>query len=454
MMKMNTSLTLDSAKFGAELNKPTRKFVYGDRTRNTVKHWVEEVVILKIGNPTRKQPPLSNQQVANKLGVSRRWIIELVKLAIKTGLAEADPNNSVKIKLPKQTKDEKTFLRLKQDKFAQHPIIQEWIQDMRSRNDGEGLVGWENHVNGVHNICNTLKINPEQLIVNKETTKKLFLNFLDAIKDGQEEFTQTVNARKRKSIKNTRKHHITALRSFCAKFGIAWAKGEDPVMGNKVVGHGNYAGVRFTKGDFEVADLWLKKHYGVDSDLYRFFWFGVESCAREQAILGAKCEWEEVPDDDKVIFVMKVFESKTKHLNAGIWEKFITKEELQQSLIKHKRKGNALIWTKKSNNMNKIVGDFRNQLRELYHAVGKIPNIKELEENRKNKEAVSDNYFFEKPIHTLRHIGAHYWLDKTDYDYGIVADVGGWHTIDELKKSYGAMPAEMKYKKIKEARKH
>lgn len=35
-----------------------------------------------------------------------------------------------------------------------------------------------------------------------------------------------------------------------------------------------------------------------------------------------------------------------------------------------------------------------------------------------------------------------YWLSKTNYNYGIIAEVGGWHTIDELKKSYGQIPPE------------
>jgi len=42
----------------------------------------------------------------------------------------------------------------------------------------------------------------------------------------------------------------------------------------------------------------------------------------------------------------------------------------------------------------------------------------------------------------LRHIGAHYWLSKTNYNYGIISEVGGWNTIDELKKSYGQIPPE------------
>jgi len=52
------------------------------------------------------------------------------------------------------------------------------------------------------------------------------------------------------------------------------------------------------------------------------------------------------------------------------------------------------------------------------------------------------SYFQHHPSHALKHLGAHYWLAKTDYNYGIIAEVGGWHTIDELKKSYGQIPPE------------
>ena len=41
-----------------------------------------------------------------------------------------------------------------------------------------------------------------------------------------------------------------------------------------------------------------------------------------------------------------------------------------------------------------------------------------------------------------RPVGAHYWLSKTNYNYGIITEVGGWYTIDELKKSYEQIPPE------------
>ena len=64
---------------------------------------------------------------------------------------------------------------------------------------------------------------------------------------------------------------------------------------------------------------------------------------------------------------------------------------------------------------------------------------------------MADPYFTKKPSHSLRHIAAQYWLLKSDFDYGFVAKLGGWFTIDELKTSYGEMPPEVfdaKYEKF------
>ena len=52
------------------------------------------------------------------------------------------------------------------------------------------------------------------------------------------------------------------------------------------------------------------------------------------------------------------------------------------------------------------------------------------------------SYYSKKPFHSLRHIAAQVWLDKSDYDYGFVAELLGWTTIDELKTSYGGISGE------------
>jgi len=74
---------------------------------------------------------------------------------------------------------------------------------------------------------------------------------------------------------------------------------------------------------------------------------------------------------------------------------------------------------------DKFKDEIANALRMVFKHIGK-----------------THHYFFQHPTHALRHIGAQYWLARKDFNYGLVSEIGGWHTIDELKKSYGMIPPE------------
>ena len=65
-------------------------------------------------------------------------------------------------------------------------------------------------------------------------------------------------------------------------------------------------------------------------------------------------------------------------------------------------------------------------------------------------------YYTKKPFHSMRHIFAQYWLNKTSYDYQFVADLGHWKTLSVLKKSYGAPDDDVFYAKqaIQHSREH
>jgi hypothetical protein len=83
-----------------------------------------------------------------------------------------------------------------------------------------------------------------------------------------------------------------------------------------------------------------------------------------------------------------------------------------------------------NNNKNRVGDRLAEELKELYLAIGK------------NEEL--DHYYFEKPFHVLRHIGAHYLLSFSNYTaHSLVAKLGHWLTASELEKSYGSIPPEM-----------
>lgn len=138
-----------------------------------------------------------------------------------------------------------------------------------------------------------------------------------------------------------------------------------------------------------------------------------------------KNDWTEIQSKSSGrVFLMSVIESKTDNIRGDKWTKFITRTDTQKSL--------ELLKSRKCDRI------FESTLPEYSF---RLKIHKELSENYSHL-GKNDSYFQHHPSHALRHSGAHYWLSKTNYNYGIIAEVGGWHTIDELKKSYGQIPPE------------
>lgn len=126
----------------------------------------------------------------------------------------------------------------------------------------------------------------------------------------------------------------------------------------------------------------------------------------------------------KTTYIMTVFESKTRDVRGGKWYKYITRSDVQKSIDLLKQRGGTRIH-EYDESPREFQSMISKSLSEVYRHLGK-----------------TNDYFFNHPTHVLRHIGAHYWLSKKDYNYGLVAEIGGWNTIDELKKSYGLIPPE------------
>ncbi len=158
---------------------------------------------------------------------------------------------------------------------------------------------------------------------------------------------------------------------------------------------------------FVADDKFIKERWGLDSDVYRWFWIGVESCARFNALYHMKNDWGKIKTKSgNLVFVMSVIESKTEHILGCKWTKYITRTDTQKSLeLLNKRNCDRIFESKlpESSFKRKITQD----ISEIYSHLGK-----------------KEPYFYHHPSHALRHLGAHYWLAKTDYNYGIIAEVG------------------------------
>jgi len=144
-----------------------------------------------------------------------------------------------------------------------------------------------------------------------------------------------------------------------------------------------------------------------------------------------KLQWDTLKSktkkgEERITFYMEMFESKTKNVRAGIWYKWIKRTKTQESLLALKKRGGTRIY-ESDFSKTKFLDQMNDQLKELYTYLKKDP----------------DSLFFKKPSHSLRHLGAHYWLSKGNYKNHVeVAKLGGWNTIDEMIKSYGEFPPE------------
>lgn len=405
-----------------ELNIESRIRLYG--RKSTVREIIDEIVRLALGDTRRHQAPLNNIAIAAKIGISREYVGTLIKVAINHKLVEVGDNG--KIKKPEIKND---FYKFDDDSFAQDTLVKEWIDDLLHKKDGKPKKTWKQDYHSLKNFCNTFKTKPEQLIVDKKTYLEILKNAKDSLDAGTVIYDRA-NKGIKKSGDGTFHRMKMATRNFVQFHGISLPRNIGGIASGKVIGHGQYADVRLTDEEIERAENYIIEKYGLDSDIFRIFTVGVETGARASALMNIKCEWEEVrhPKTDKVVFVMKAYETKTE----SNWKKYISRPRTQESLLLHKAKKEfpkIVSTVHTTNQSSQIYTTLKAQLREVYKFLG--------------KEFVHDGYFMGHPFHALRHISAQYYIRQTKGHLTAVTFFCGWKSEIELRASYGELPPEI-----------
>lgn len=404
--------------------------LYGKRS--TEEEITKEVARRLLGDTHRDQDPLSVSEVAITLGYTRHTVYNYVERAVKNGLLEYDGQNG-KLVIPSNLKrPELVFRRFdKNHIITKDPLIAEWKQDLLTRKQGEPLGSWKARIANLERLCNTCKIEPTQLLKSNKETENILKNFVTMYREGKA--TNRFKTKRSKDIRNVVYYMAQAVRDFCGFHGMIWKRGVGGVMSQKVPNHGKYADKRLTEEELESADQFIKSKWGLDSDVYRWFWIGIESCARFSALYKMNLDYVKhvSKKTSMATYIMTAFESKTEHIKGGKWTKYITRPDTQKSIDLLKARSGTRIYESREAEYpftNKIT----KCMKEIYAFLGKT------------------EYFENYPTHVLRHIGAHYWLAKMNYNYGLVAMIGGWNTIDELRKSYGEIPPEKVLEMIEE----
>ena len=228
-----------------------------------------------------------------------------------------------------------------------------------------------------------------------------------------------------------------SIRSFLASKNIAIPRGMGSQfgLGGEKESYGLYAHIKLT--DAQIHDQ-AQEILKDDLETRTFFNEGVETCARSQTL--AKTEVSKIDAEDSGLVTIRVYESKTEKP----WTKYLltnkyshamkTWQDIQAYMKQHPDR--RFLFLDKESDYQTFEDRISKKLRELYQALG-----------------LTDPYFYMKPIHSLRHIGAHLWLRRTKYDYFLVAKIGGWSSVQTLIDCYGELDSEAILQKIKELEK-
>lgn len=398
--------------------------MYGKRS--TEKNIMDEVVRLLLG----QEEVLSVDDVAKRLGFKRGSVYRYIQSAVRNGLLSYGHNG--RLSIPANLGTELVFRRFnKLHPITTDPLVAEWKQDLLTRKQGESLASWKNRIRSLESVCNNCNVNPKDLLVSQRKTENILKDYVQLYLEGKVKRTRS-GSRASQNIRHIAYTKAQAIRDFCGYYNMIWRRGSGGVMSQAVPNHGMYADIRLNDKELDEADIYIKEKWGLDSDVYRWFWIGIESCSRSNVLYAMKLDYtKHVGMNGKITFIMTAYESKTRQIKKGKWIKYITRGDTQRSIELLKGRGGTRIYESQipKHAFKRQIND---AMKEIYNHVGKI------------------EYFEEHPTHVLRHIGAHYWLARKNYNYGLVAVIGGWHTIDELRKSYGEMPPEKVLELIEE----
>jgi hypothetical protein len=165
-------------------------------------------------------------------------------------------------------------------------------------------------------------------------------------------------------------------------------------------------------------------------------------------------------------YSVSIYTRKSEQTKAGKIHEAIIPNSPDGDIIKHLidvrqaeiEKGNDILtkvkvdgeWVK--NEIHALIGadDKYTNIRTINKPVDEVIEVPKRRQIIKNilrhcyehvnvKEQKYYTFFFDRPIHSLRHVFAHYWLEKSGYNYNLVADLGHWHNLELLKGSYGKM---------------
>jgi predicted transcriptional regulator len=358
-------------------------------------------VLSSILEIVRREPGLSTAELGQRIGKHKstvsRYLQELEdsgKLVRSETGRMLDPNPSAE-----------AYKQLETDEFVNsYAKVKEWVERVSATAKPSTVQGY---VQKLKAFCDTLKITPNHLLVDRATVERYFTSF-KATKGGTSFYGDKI-----------------AVRSFCATHGVVFPRGQGGVLAGEKENFGLYADVKLSDRQIERLLDFLEMQCGKHEALFAGLF--IETFPRANAGLGIKAEqieWNSLGGYPYA--TLSVYESKTQRP----FRKLIIHPRVLQLLKDHvSQHPTGYLFRHGDSAVNYYSG----VMRSAYAAIGL--------DVQTEKFGSMINYWRFKPLHALRHCGAHVWLRRTGYNYGIVSTMG-WDDISTLKKCYGEMPFE------------
>ena len=344
----------------------------------------------------------------------------------------------------KKREDQAEFRNEQASALLKRPEVKEWYDALIENHKAAKTTG--SFVASLARVCNILKLSPMALCQKEYVEKTRQLKEINSL-------MHIVY----KEVKSESSFYVCrmAVRSWIQFNGVGIPRGNlcpANLSGKVVSSHGKASDVRASMDEIAQAKNILgnpksKLPYPerrIDTETY--FMFGVETASRMTAIITAKLAHYNTESH-----IAKTIERKLTHVQKQHMKKRIFCPELIQIMNERKAAGEQCLIGKQNEYVT--FSEMEQERSEDLHISKKQTQaIREIHENLRAVYQqvggnMADPYFTKKPSHSLRHIAAQYWLERSNFDYGFVAKLGGWFTIDELKTSYSEMSDEVFNKK-------
>jgi hypothetical protein len=364
----------------------------------------------------------SIQELIKITGKGRTQIWSYLDEAAKLGLIQKTPTG--RIKFAQQIKDSKIYEIVDKDRFVKkYKAVADWIADMRTRKGGKPVVAWRSNLSKLKTVCDTLNLNPYELLSAKNGkqhggAESVLRDFAHAMQTGQIKYASTRGSKPTSDDISTRFfNYVMAVRNFCAVNGVSIPPKINGVLSGKKQGYAKYSHVKLSFEKIDECVKLLGEKYGYASKEQALFVFYYLTCTRKQAGLDVKVHAVILHESGWI--TCRVYESKTDQT----YTKYIPNDNPHQQIF--------LDYMKKRDGCKYLFGDSVEELNKTYDL---LPSIFE---EIYRLAGIKEEYFYIMQVHALRHVGAHYWLNRTNYNHVIVSRIGGWKSVQTLIDCYG-----------------